>query len=626
MVEKINSQGERFLAERQTIGKGFSAKLSRTGPVAHGCGHMMHYACFETYYEATNRRHHHQIARHHPEDTKLNEFVCPLCKALGNAFLPIVWKGLEFSYPGFLQAQSSFEDFLEKQKGSTHWLGGSKAREPREPSIPDMSTPSLPGSLVETMVHPQTVLEPPWGIEEPETRTSDIGTPGSSAFSMTATPDSTRSSGSQIVTELLTAYRRLRNTFRTNKLKTRHSLDDKTPSGDELCASDTLVQTVGYSIAAVEIQQRGVEVLPGMTLLSKIPDQVLTHLRILAETASSYISVGARHPGPDSLIDSEYRKDGERQHCQLFMLRYFGTETPHARRPLDSYPPLLGIDPFVFLVECAYGMGPSQKAEIAHLLRLCYLAEIVKVVFHMGRNMPVGHWIGSLTHRQTQDPAMNNFADFAVAITKCSMEYQETRAPGDVDYGENRGFQQPEVDTLQGWYMFTKKYALAFLRKCVVFLHVKYGVDFNSHISPNPDAEELDRLTEALRVPTFDEMCAAMTEHAPNCGWPESTYALVSAWIKHEVLWPRENRDVSPSAVVSHPGIFEMIGLPKTYDTLIEEATRRKCPTTGKELTDPVICLFCGELFCSQGTCCQGVGSDRELPVRIGGAQRHMRR
>ena len=42
----------------------------------------------------------------------------------------------------------------------------------------------------------------------------------------------------------------------------------------------------------------------------------------------------------------------------------------------------------------------------------------------------------------------------------------------------------------------------------------------------------------------------------------------------------------------------------RNYDTLTEEAIKRKCPTTGKEITDPAVCLFCGAIFCSQAVCC----------------------
>ncbi|KAK2603854.1 E3 ubiquitin-protein ligase ubr1 [Conoideocrella luteorostrata] len=626
MVEKLNAKGETFLAERQTIGKGYKASLSRPGPVASGCGHMMHFSCFELYYDATNRRHTHQIARHHPEDTRRNEFVCPLCKALGNAFLPIIWKGLEESYPGYLLPQSPFEEFLEKQTSPAYWLAGSKAREVDEPV---MFTPSVPGSLIETLINPQPSSEASWGSGDADAQSSVLGTPASSSFSADGTPEPgnsqpTRQPNSQIVGDLVSAYRRLRDTLRVN------GLNGKLALGDDLYSSDTLVQVIGFTISSVEVQQRGIEALPGMTLLGKIPEQVLVHLRVLSETVSSYMTVGARHYYSDGRIETEFRRDSQRQHCQLFMSRYFETSAPHTtRRPLDQYPPLLSLDPFIFLVECAYGFVPAHKAEISHMLRLCYLAEIVKVVYHMGRNMPVGMWIGGLATRHTQDPAMTNFANFALAVTTVAMEFQTARTTfPEPENGENTGFQQPGVDTLESWYTFVKKYALVFLRKSAVFLYVKYGVDFNSHVSSSQDADadELDRLTEALRVPNFDEICAAMTEDAAACGWPAATQDLVSGWIKHQVIWIRGYGDMSVSSLVSHPGIFEIIGLPKTYDTLIEEATRKRCPTTGKDLTDPVICLFCGELLCSQSTCCQKTETIGRETIRIGGAQQHMRR
>ncbi|KAG6040034.1 hypothetical protein E4U41_001609 [Claviceps citrina] len=634
MVEKVNASGETFLAERQTLGKGFKANRSRQGPVASSCGHMMHFRCFELYYEATNRRHTHQIARHHPEDTRRNEFVCPLCKALGNAFLPIIWKGLEESYPGPLQPQGSFEDFLERQMASAYCLGGSKAREIDEPGLPAIATPSVPGSLLETLTNPAPSSEAAWARDDADAPSSVHGTPASSSLSTTGSPERSSSQTPpeacpQIMGDLLSAYRRLRDTLRLNGLHTNHMIDAKLSGGHDLYSSDTLVQAVGFTIASVEIQQRGIEALAGKTLLDKIPDQVLVHLRVLSETASSYITVGARYPGSDSRIETEFRKDSERQHCQLFMSRYFGAGTPHVRRPLDVYPPLLSLDPFTFLVECSYGLVPAHKAEISHLLRLCYLAEIVKVVYHMGRNMPASMWLGGLAARQAEDPAMANFAQFALAITQIGMEFEAADATqAGREALENTGFQQPGVDTLEGWYTFVTKYALTFLRKSVVLLYVKHGVDFNSHVSlrHNADADELDRLTEALRVPTFDEMCAAMTDAAAGSGWPATTHGLIRGWIKHQVVWPRGHDELDGSSLVSHPGIFELVGLPKTYDTLIEAATRRKCPSTGSDLTDPVICLFCGEIFCSQSTCCQKPEVASRDASRIGGAQQHMRK
>ncbi len=67
-----------------------------------------------------------------------------------------------------------------------------------------------------------------------------------------------------------------------------------------------------------------------------------------------------------------------------------------------------------------------------------------------------------------------------------------------------------------------------------------------------------------------------------------------------------------------HPAIFELIGLPKQFDTLIYEVTRRRCPTTGNKLEDAALCLFCGDIFCSQASCCHKGGK--------GGCNQHMQK
>ncbi|EFQ29279.1 hypothetical protein CGRA01v4_04979 [Colletotrichum graminicola] len=631
-VTKVNAKGEKFVSERQTIGKGFPSNLSRPGPVSTGCGHMMHYSCFEMYFDATNRRHHHQIARHHPENLRRQEFVCPLCKALGNAFLPIIWKGQEECFPGPLQSQRLFADFLDTQMRSGYYiLGANRPPDEVQSSFASYTAGQVTGALAEKA--PQ-LLEEAWTADESGSDSVVTNTPLTSLFPTASTPVTNRrsvqSDGSTLMGELARVYRRLRDTVRSNGFKTRHEKRSiELRERNELCHSDVLSKLVGYSVSAVEIQQRGTEAQYGMTLLEKIPEQSLTHLRILAETATAYRAVGGLKAGGDNWIEEEFRLDSERQHVQLFVSQYFGQETEHARRPVDAYSPLLSEDAFIFLTECVFGLIPAQNFDVTHILRLCYLAEIVKAVYHMGRNIPVSTWISHLLNRETQDPALKNFAEFCLAITKVGMEINVSHREMPADLGDNRGFGQPELDNLEGHYTFVKKYALTFLRKSVVLLYVKYGIDFNSHVSPQPDADELDRLTEALRIPTFDEMCASITDLGPTCGWPASTTSLVSGWVRHQIMWPGDDTDeLPPSALLSHPGIFELVGLPKNYDALIEEATRRRCPTTGKDVSDPMICLLCGDVFCGQAVCClkeETSPGDRE-PQRIGGSQQHMRK
>ncbi|KAK3942130.1 E3 ubiquitin-protein ligase [Diplogelasinospora grovesii] len=694
VVQKVNPAGETFDTERQVIGRGFPAKLSRPGPVAIGCGHIMHYSCFEAYFEATVRRHNQQIARHPPEDTGRLEFVCPLCKALGNAFLPIIWKGKEESYPGPLVSAKSFSDWLDEQLHSAHYkLGAARPPDQTQNKFAAYTSSNLVNNLAERSsmfldeawsdvgAYPSFAGTPfgeaSFNIGVPETIAAIAaiaGAAGSAGGNASARSINVAalSDGNSMVRELVAVYLRLRDTILKNGIPTTYRpLPGTRQPGEEtgcLFAADALARSVGFSISAVEIQQRGVEAEYGMTLLEKIPNQVLTQLRILAETVSSYIAVGGQREAGENKLETEYQREAERQHVQLFITQYLGEETEHSRAPPSAFCPLLSEDPFIFLSECVFGVAPALDIEISHLVRLCYLAEITKVVYYLGRCQPATVWLGRIMNRDSEsmDPKLANFADFCAALVQMdmeatSMQQSNNRESGlglgttwggrddagidpevrEEDEALNKGFDQPELglDNWEGWYQFVRKYALCFLRKCVILLYVKYGVDFNSHVSPNPEQKELERLTEALRVPSLDDMFASLTPRSTQHGfWPGhmDMFRLVNGWITHRALWPNHgepswNRismlNDTIGDYVSHPGIFELVGLPKNYDTLIEECTRRKCPTKGKELVDPTMCLFCGDLFCGQAICCtKEEKEERNKVVKIGGAQQHMRR
>ncbi|SPQ17838.1 36685ff8-bd82-4ad4-a029-cac1570eb423 [Thermothielavioides terrestris] len=631
IVRKVDQRGQTFETERQVIGKGFPAKLSRRGPVSIGCGHMMHYSCFETYFDATTRRHNQQIARHAPENIAMLEFVCPLCKALGNAFLPIIWKGQEESYPGPLVPSSSFPTFLDSQLHSAYYtLGAARPLDQVQSTFASYTTNQMINSLAEKS---SQLLDDAW--VDVGAQSFSTGTPFSETFSLVSAPEAgprgPTPDTNSAMRELVNVYRRLRDTLSKNGIVSRHEIGPAELEANELYGSDALARSVGFSISAVEIQQRGVEAEYGMTFLEKIPDQVLTQLRILAETVTSYIAVGGLRESGENKIDTEYRRDSERQHCQLFITQYLGEATENSRSPASSYPPLLSQDPFIFLCECVFGVIPAQGFEIAHMVRLCYLAEITKVAYHLARNVRMAQYfqyVGA-DRRQDMDPATSKFLAFCDGLCEIDIE---CAAQGMVEIDrprwENRAFEQPGLGSWDSWYILLRKYALAFLRKCVVLLHVKYGVDFNSRVSPNPEQRELERLTEALRVPSLDEMLTALTPaQGVQHGWPASTRRLVAGWVKHQALWPYNGDcDTLPqSAVISHPGIFELVGLPKNYDTLIEESTRRRCPTKGRDVTDPVICLFCGDIFCSQAVCCaKEIREGRNKVFKVGGAQQHM--
>ncbi|KAG4028017.1 hypothetical protein MFRU_025g00820 [Monilinia fructicola] len=681
-VHKVTSSGVDIVTERSFIGKGFPSEFTRPGPVSVGCGHIMHYKCFEVYYEASNRRHQHQIARHHPEKLELNEFVCPLCKALGNSFLPIIWSPKEEIHLGPLNPADTFDDWIEKFAGASQKSRAEKINQLGSARNYDHKAdfPSSRRTMQLFKKHNDDTMASPLVSKMPELL-MDAWDPPSPTHWSPFTPSNIRaalppdianaiwaenslplsgdrnSAATSSVRELTDIYRRLRDTMTKNGLATNHK--DKLSQSEErdFCSSDILAKALGFSISAVEIQQRGVATLPGQTFLESLPQQALTHLRILSETALSYVTVGGLKLAGDNRVAREFSTDYEYQYHRLFQKSTYSTPTD----PFLVTDPLLFQDTFIFLAGASLCLAPVDDINIIHLVRLCYLAEMTKAVLQLGRHINKSKWLEMIElYRQE---GFDHFGDFCLHVRLSDNETVSSSKPTSLHVFE----------TLHECRSLVQNYALVYLRKVMILLNVRYGIAFQNHASSNSDVDELDRLTEALLLPTFSEMFSYFDREG-------TIPSLVSSWIQHannfnnhiistasDVAENWNNDELitrgplgtridqtnfikkfimtinhgDPSALtiksdlngfnnglcLSHPTIFELIGLPKNYDTLMEETMKRRCPTSKRDIQDPMLCLFCGEIFCGQSICCSRDGPEKPgggPRDKIGGGQQHM--
>ena len=74
--------------------EGFSPLYTRFGLHSSICSHMMHLDCFTVYSNSIRVRHRTQATRNHPESIPRKEYICPLCKSLGNVEQGIEGKSL----------------------------------------------------------------------------------------------------------------------------------------------------------------------------------------------------------------------------------------------------------------------------------------------------------------------------------------------------------------------------------------------------------------------------------------------------------------------------------------------------------------------------------------------------
>ena len=577
VIQKQNADGTTTDIPRQVLSQGWNPEFSRPGTISTGCGHVMHWECFGTYCNATRVRHATQVARHHPEKIELMEFVCPLCKALGNTFFPIIWKGKEELYPGVLEVGSSLNDFL------SHDFAFKLVNHMSVADLSDNMSSITDVALAGTLV---TDLEPVSPI-----RTPLLGIPG----------EFPREEGPHpLLDELLSIYDRVRNTIPSNELPSNftgwRSLDD-----DDVRPpyTDVLPTALAYSISAAETSQRGIECEPNTTLLDQIPSNTITHLRILSETASSYIAIGILRPVPTSpseLFRNEIKATRDRQLRQMF---WGMAVTQNHIESADGERVALMEDPFAVLTEMCVCLAPALHLEIHHVLQLCYILELVKVIVGIQCSKISAQYFAQPQRlnriaAQASNEDLHHFQQFLTFIeSNSSVPFRPS---------------QTSYEYLRRVYGFLTGYAMAFLRKSTILLHVRYGVDFPKTLYSDTEEPELVRLTRVLRLPSMPEVFSWFGAQAPA---PDERMIfsplqnVVSTWIHQWRTLARMNpTDVLRESRLCHPAIFELIGLPKFYDTLLDEMMRHRCPNTQREMAEPALCLFCGEIFCSQGVCC----------------------
>lgn len=643
-IIKVDAHGDEVEAERQTIGKGFPFGMCRNSTVSVGCGHIMHYKCFELYFEASRRRHAHQIARQHPERLSHNEFVCPLCKAQGNAFLPIIWKGKEEVYPGCLQLNLDFEQWLGSELPSevlrvrespdtvsNGWCSEARYQELFEKHNADSVVSPMAAKLYQMRSEAwQASSTTPTTTNVPigSARLLPANTPGAFPHEHGdihgAMSGNLSGQADSAMLELVHVYRRLAQTMKLNHLRTNHHYDDDQDKGNDLYSSDTLAEALGTSISTVEIQQRGIASSYGATLLETTPQQNLTHLRILGETALSYVAIGGQKFDGKNRVAAEYAKDCDLQFDQMFIGHPKILPVENSNLPLHfmRLRSLLAEDIFLFLTKASLCLSPVLNIDIMNLVQLCCIAEIVKVIMLINRHASADE-LNLISNSTEASPFQHFFKHVIDADNQARPLLQ----------GSSDGVKGSiSLDSPAACERFIERYVQVFLRKCVLLLHVRYGVDFNLHSASNPGADEVTRLVEALRLRPLHDLYAAISSSGPISEGIGCLRSMIAGWTEHYAPRDLESRRLKPaeppSLSVSHPVIYELIGLPLHYHTLMEETMKRRCPTTGKDVSDPMLCLFCGDIFCAQSICC--LKEEPAVPGRksaqIGGAQQHMRK
>ncbi|KAG1081131.1 hypothetical protein G6F42_023064 [Rhizopus arrhizus] len=98
-------------SEKAPLFSGFPTDAHVAGLDISSCGHLMHSECFDTYQKSVENLFLGELGRMFPFSiSPKSRFLCPLCKALGNVLVPIVWKGKKEAYPGVMVPSTPYAD------------------------------------------------------------------------------------------------------------------------------------------------------------------------------------------------------------------------------------------------------------------------------------------------------------------------------------------------------------------------------------------------------------------------------------------------------------------------------------------------------------------------------------
>ncbi|KAI0063243.1 hypothetical protein BV25DRAFT_1824839 [Artomyces pyxidatus] len=495
----------------------------------HGsiCSHLMHLECFNVYTTSIRQRHRTQATRNHPESIPRKEYICPLCKSLGNVILPV-------SNPSHVELNSlPFADW-------TRAAGISILKSKTDPLLDSLLVRNGTGELVF------------WGAQDPHYVSFFRSADRWPEWDMHKMVDS------------------VMNISRAISQQTRHLRDRPEPDAGERGAGLYLPEDlVGYTIACLEVTQRGVGGLDG-TVADNLNDSQTQMVRGLITCLAKLAAVPFRG-----------RPDEGREALRQAVIKRLLPEWSLSTLNPVSYPLLLR-DPFTILVETA-AIAPEM---LRHVLTLTYYACLARTV--IGLIYVLNKTRGSPVQQPGQRPYENIFGDLRMFFTSVVRHSPVVEHASEIvfsTYGEAR------IEKLV--YSFT----LPFLRRAAILCRAVLPSAFTSPPYTSQEPNEYSRLLRMLGIPALAEL--------PN---QDTLQTSLAGWCSH-YGHSHAASQLNCGIVLENPTIYRIARLPIVLDTLFGEQekalTCRRCNTVP---LDAAVCLICGTTVCFQSHCCM----DRE--------------
>ena len=524
---------------------------SNLGPAPHTstCGHVMHSACWQKYFENVVQKEHRSPYRlyrlHSPSsfDVDKLEFLCPLCECLSNTILPLL------PPLGSLQSKPpenpiSFRDWLAcisltvREKvplchGSLMCTASpSEFHRDGCEVVGAMNSDSEECGLDCDVSSHQLLAGK--SLDEIAPHLGDRAGDFKKLFPMTC-PKMNAS-----LVEMVQLYAQA--TYTRGLNVNHHPTNQRVPP--------MAWKSCAYTIHAVEVLLRDAEKPLLGHLSSRQRDCLETLVRVMALLGATL---------PESAIIGSHA---------LMLLSYI-LENPH------EGPSVLQWDSLGFLISLTYSLPSlfcrSKAAAVVtcgmlelHTLHLVMVCHMTKILI----TMDTGDTINFMDVDGAEDETL-------VTVLKLVNKYKDG------------------MDTGTVW-TYVQDACLPFLRCCVLFYH------YLSNVAAPQDLLE-------VKGDTFHSMCRYLglptTTH--DLFDLKSTSNVIASWASH----PEVASYVAgtPMLVGIEPlPVNRLVELPNDYSELINTVSSFVCPNSDHDDSrNPTMCLVCGEILCSQSYCCQ---------------------
>ncbi|KAL5535029.1 UBR1 [Sanghuangporus sanghuang] len=358
---------------------GFPSHYTKFGLVGSVCSHMMHLDCFQVYNVSIKQRHRAQGQRNHPESIARKEYLCPLCKSLGNVVLPV-------SLPATAALNSQpFSDWVRS-------VGITILKSRPDPQLDSLQAKTGTGEFVF------------WAAQD-------------TGYLPYAKSDQ---SGNADWHKMLDTLIVVTKSF---SQQTRHLRERPEPELTERGAGLYLPEDlVGYTLGMIEIAQRGMGDMSNL-LVDRIPDSTYMLLRGMIANLTKLAALHFR-------IRPDEGRDAIRQAIVKRLLPEW------SRTSLTSLPyPLLLRDPLTILVETAAVAPEMLRHALIPLYYACLARIVIGMIYVLNKCRPTN---AVPIHNRRYEALFGDLRTFCMSVVRQSPVIEHTAEIVYDSFGDGR--------------------------------------------------------------------------------------------------------------------------------------------------------------------------------------------